>query len=205
MKSTHSTSHSNAPGMLRVDTERRFLSKFKNRDLAPSNVSKITILGFLFIFLIPVSYSFSQPSGMRPPPGKEMRHWRGEPKCQKASELNLSLEQLKGLDIVRQTYLREIQLLRTQLFTKRMELKELFTDPAIKIESIRSKYLEMGEIQSKLEQRSVEYLINVRNLLTQEQLKIWCPEQELSPFQQMMHGLSPIGPIHPKKFPPPEE
>jgi len=27
-------------GMLRVDTERRFLPPFKNRDLAPSNVSR---------------------------------------------------------------------------------------------------------------------------------------------------------------------
>jgi hypothetical protein len=26
--------------MLRIDTERRFLSRFKNRGLAPSNVSK---------------------------------------------------------------------------------------------------------------------------------------------------------------------
>jgi len=40
-KSTHSTPRSEARGMLRVDTERRFLPRFKNRGLAPSNVSKI--------------------------------------------------------------------------------------------------------------------------------------------------------------------
>jgi hypothetical protein len=39
-KSTHSTPRSEARGMLRVDTERRFLPRFKNRCLAPSNVSK---------------------------------------------------------------------------------------------------------------------------------------------------------------------
>ena len=39
MKSTHSTSRAEARGMLRVDTERRFLPRFKNRGLAPSNVS----------------------------------------------------------------------------------------------------------------------------------------------------------------------
>jgi len=39
-KSTHSTPRSEAWGMLRVDTERRFLPRFKNRGLAPSNVSK---------------------------------------------------------------------------------------------------------------------------------------------------------------------
>jgi len=40
IESTHSTPRSEARGMLRVDTERRFLPRFKNRGLAPSNVSK---------------------------------------------------------------------------------------------------------------------------------------------------------------------
>ena len=39
LKSTHSTPRSEARGMLRVDTERRFLPRFENRGLAPSNVS----------------------------------------------------------------------------------------------------------------------------------------------------------------------
>jgi len=39
MKSTHSTPRAEARGMLRVNTERRFLPRFKNRGLAPSNVS----------------------------------------------------------------------------------------------------------------------------------------------------------------------
>jgi hypothetical protein len=39
LESTHSTPRSEARGMLRVDTERRFLPRFKNRGLAPSNVS----------------------------------------------------------------------------------------------------------------------------------------------------------------------
>ena len=48
-KSTHSTPRSEARGMLRVDTERRFLPRFKNRGLAPSNVSKeIWVLGLIY-------------------------------------------------------------------------------------------------------------------------------------------------------------
>jgi hypothetical protein len=39
IKSTHSTPRSEARGMLRVDTERRFLPRFKIVGLAPSNVS----------------------------------------------------------------------------------------------------------------------------------------------------------------------
>jgi len=38
-ESTHSIPRAEARGMRRVNTERRFLLRFKNRDLAPSNVS----------------------------------------------------------------------------------------------------------------------------------------------------------------------
>ena len=46
-KSTHSTPRAEARGMRRVNTERRFLPRFKNRDLAPSNVSSAPWPGFL--------------------------------------------------------------------------------------------------------------------------------------------------------------
>ena len=44
-KSTHSTPRSEARDMLRVDTERRVLPRFKNRGLAPSNVSIFMVVG----------------------------------------------------------------------------------------------------------------------------------------------------------------
>jgi poly-gamma-glutamate capsule biosynthesis protein CapA/YwtB (metallophosphatase superfamily) len=48
-RSTHSTPRSKARGMLRVDTERRFLPEFKNRGLPPSNVSRRTDVITLFM------------------------------------------------------------------------------------------------------------------------------------------------------------
>jgi Spy/CpxP family protein refolding chaperone len=123
-----------------------------------------------------------------------MRKWRGEGPCWRASELNLSQEQRKSLDLIQQTYFREAQLFRLQLFTKNIELRELLTNPTTKIESIREKYYEIIELQSKQEEKAVEYLIKVRSLLTLEQLKNWCPEQEFPTFRQMMHGTGPMGP-----------
>ena len=137
------------------------------------------------------SPSFSQP------PGKGMKKWRGEGPCWRASELNLSQEQRKSLDLVQQTYFREAQLTRAQLFTKRIELRELLTNPTARTESIRVKSLEIIELQSKQEEKAIEYLIKVRNLLTPEQLQNWCPEKEFPFFRQMMHGTDPMGP---KKF-----
>jgi Spy/CpxP family protein refolding chaperone len=134
-----------------------------------------------------------------------MKKWRGEGPCWRASELNLSQEQRKELDLIQQTYFREAQLLRLQLFTKRLELRELLTNPTAKTESIRGKYLEIIELQSKQEEKVVEYLIKVRNLLTPEQLQNWCPEQEFPAFRQMMYGTDPTGSMRPKKTFPPTE
>jgi hypothetical protein len=138
---------------------------------------------------------------MRHGPGMGGRPWRGEGPCWRASDLDLSLDQVKRLDLIHQAYFRETHLPRTELFSKRLELREFLTNPSIKIESIRSKYLEINEIESKLEEKTIEYLIKVRTLLTQEQLKIWCPEQEFPLFQRMIHGPGPMG-IMPLRKPP---
>jgi Spy/CpxP family protein refolding chaperone len=152
--------------------------------------SKILILSFWILLIGITSPSFSQP------PGMGMRKWRGEPTCWRASDLDLSQEQRKSLELIQQAYFREAQLLRAQLFTRRLELRELLTSPAVKIESIRAKNLEIIELQSKEEERSVDYLVKVRNLLTPEQLRKWCPEQEFPAFRHRMYGTGPMGPMH---------
>jgi Spy/CpxP family protein refolding chaperone len=134
-----------------------------------------------------------------------MNKWRGENPCWMASELDLSQEQRNNLDLIQRTYFREAQILRLQLLTKYFELRELLVNPTTAIESIRVKYLEIIELQSKQDEKTVEYLIKVRNLLTPEQLKNWSPEQEFPSFRHRMHGMGLMGPMHRRKaFPPPE-
>src|SRR4030043_819466 len=160
---------------------------------------KIQILIFCSLFILAVSPSFPQP------PEMGMKKWRGENPCWRASELNLSQEQRKSFDLIQLAYFREAQILRLQLLTKNSELRELLADPTTATESIRAKYLEIIELQSKQEEKAAEYLIRVRNLLTPEQLKSWCPEQEFPSFRHMMHGTGPMGPMHQRKaLPPPE-
>ena len=160
---------------------------------------QIRILLFSFLLIFAASPSFSQS------PEMGMRRWRGEGPCWRASDLDLSQEQRKNLELIQQATFREAQLLRAQLFTRRLELRELLISPTTKTESIRAKNLEIIDLQSKHEEKSVEYLIKVRNLLAPEQLQKWCPEQEFPAFRQMMYGSGPMGPMHPRKtFPPPE-
>jgi Spy/CpxP family protein refolding chaperone len=165
---------------------------------------RTTLLIFWIFFILPVPFSFSQSSGMGHNPGMGMRHWKEEARCWRASELDLSTEQMRGLDLIQETYFQEVRLLRAQLFLKRLELREFLTNPTVKIESVRAKYWETTELKSKLEEKAIEYLIKLRNLLTQEQLKRWCPEKEFSLLREMMHGVGPMGPMSPKTLPPEE-
>jgi Spy/CpxP family protein refolding chaperone len=159
------------------------------------------LLSFFSLILLS-SPAFSQPPGMKMGPRMEMRHWREEIRGYKASELNLSPKQAKELDIIQQAHFRETQVLRAQLLSKRLELREFLTNPTIKIESIRSKYSEINEIQTRFEEKAVEYLIKVRNLLTPEQLKSWSPEEEFPFFRRTMRGFEPFGSMHPRRSPP---
>ncbi len=148
------------------------------------------VLVFLFLFI--TSSALSQP-------GMGMRRWRGEDQCSRALEFNLSPEQKKNLELLQRIYFREAQLLRLQIFTKRIELRELLTNSAVKIEVIRSKNSEIKELQSKQEEMAIEYLIRVRNLLPPDQLKTWCPDQEFPYVRPTMPGRRPMDPIPPSE------
>ena len=170
-------------------------------------MKSLTFLFVSFILtLLMISPAFPQPPGMRHGPGMGMRPWKGEDRCPGAWELDLSSEQMKNLSSFQQTYDRETQLLRNELFSKRLELRESLTDPNARIESIRSKFLELNVLESKLEDKMIEYLIKVKGLLTQEQLNLWCPERDFPLFWKRIHGPAPMEPpiprkIHPQKGP----
>ena len=142
--------------------------------------------------------AYAQPPGMKPGHGMGRRPGRGEQQCWTASELNLSPEQARTLDLLGQTYFQEAKRYRIELFSKRLEIKEYLTNPAVKAEVIQAKNGEIIELQSKMEEKTVEYLLKVRTLLTPEQLKIWCPEQESPMLHRMMERPFP------RPSPPPE-
>jgi Spy/CpxP family protein refolding chaperone len=169
------------------------------------NKKRNLVLPVLMIVLgFSITPSFSQHSGTGRYPGAGGKFWRGETSCWAASELSLSQDQAKGLDSLQQTFLRELQLLRVQLFSKRLELRELLTNPSTKIEVIRAKSSEIQEFQTRVEEKSIDYLIKVRGLLTPEQLKNWCPEFDLPSPRRMMQGSDTTGPFPPRRSPSPE-
>jgi len=175
-------------------------SRRKATELKNKNEWKVASWA-LALLLFCVTPSFSQPPVKGPFNGAGMRFWKGDPNCRATSELNLSQDQAKGFDSLQQAFIREVQLLRIQLFSKRLELRELLTNPGTKVEAIRVKAAEIQEIQARLEEKSIDYLIRIRALLTQEQLKGWCPESDLPGFRRMMQGHDAPGPF-PRRRPP---
>jgi len=161
--------------------------------------SLISLLFLSLLFSPSLSVSQPSPPGMEHPPGMGMMHRRGEPPCFRASDLDLSPDQTKELELLQQSFYRDTQLLRTELLSKFFELKESLTNPISKIESIQTKNSEIILLQSKLEEKTIQYLIKVRALLTQEQLKVWCPEQEFFPLRRMMRRPGLMGPMPPRK------
>lgn len=149
--------------------------------------------------------SFPQSTRLKPPYEMGMKGWRGESPCWRVQDLDLSLEQRKGLSLIQQNYLQETQLIQRELFTKLLELRELLINPATKTESLRGKYSEINELRSKQEEKAIEYLIKVRNLLTSDQLLLWCPEREFPSFLQMIHGFGPMQHMPFKRNFPPNE
>jgi hypothetical protein len=167
--------------------------------------ANIILLVFWILVVPPLSFSEAQPTSPKTGPGMGMRQWRGENKCWKASDLNLSPDQVKGLDLINQAYLKETRPLRNELFSKRLELREFLTNPTIKGESIQLKNAEVLALESKIGEREIDYLIRVKSLLTQEQLKNWCPDQEFPFLRGMMQRPEFMGPVSPKKMPPQEK
>lgn len=155
-------------------------------------------LGVFFILLN--SSGFSQSLQERSSFPMRMGHGKREVKCWRVLELELPLDKQKELQLIQQTFLKETQLLRAQLFTKRLELREMLTNPAIREEMIRPKYLELAEIQAKLEERTMEYLIKIRSFFTSEQLPFWCPEEEIPFYPPMRERHGPMKPIGPKSL-----
>ncbi len=166
----------------------------KNRGCLP------VVLPMVAVFLL----FTAAPSSPQAPGIRFGLKWRGEARCWKASDLNLSQEQSKGLDALQQAFFRETQAFRAQIFAKRLELRELLTNPSTRIETIRLKFSEILEQQSRIEEKSIDYLVKVRSLLTPEQLKSWCPEFEFPPFRRMTLGPDSAESMPPRRLPPPE-
>lgn len=129
-----------------------------------------TVLGIMLlvaVIAIPVSARgpvWGRDHGVGPGHGYGM----GTEIC-KGFNLNLTAEQSAKIQSLRETHLKEVTPLRTQIFTKKAELKLLWVQNNPDKNKIMSKQKEISDLQYRMKEKSTDYRLEIHKVLTPEQ------------------------------------
>lgn len=93
-------------------------------------------------------------------------------------ELNLSEDQHTAIKRIKANYLNKIIHLRSELAAKQLEFKNLIGDPTATEEAIRTRGREIEAINGQIMREMVGFEIEVRRVLTPEQLRTWCKNMD---------------------------
>jgi len=89
-----------------------------------------------------------------------------------ARQLNLTEEQTVKLQALRESFLRETLVWRDQLVIKRFDLRDLLRDPQSDPNQVLAKQREISDLESKIQERAVLHQLEMRKVLTPEQIKL---------------------------------
>ncbi len=92
-----------------------------------------------------------------------------------ASRLNLTEEQTAKLQDLRDSYLRDTMEWRNELFIKRFDLRDLLNNPKADTNAVLGKQREISELESKIQERAILFQIELRKVLTPEQIQLLPP------------------------------
>jgi Spy/CpxP family protein refolding chaperone len=83
---------------------------------------------------------------------------------------DLAAEQSAQIQTLREAFLKDIEPLQKDLKTKRTELRNHWSDPKTDPAAITAKQKEIWDLQSKLQEKAANLRLEVRKVLTPEQL-----------------------------------
>jgi Spy/CpxP family protein refolding chaperone len=136
---------------------------------------------FLILFLLGILFTaafgqgppgkkgpeFPERKGMMGPRHHSMEDW--------ARQLNLTDDQVVRIQAIRESYLRETLVWRDQLVIKRFDLRDLLRDPKSDPNQVLTKQREVSDLESKIQERAVLHQLEMRKVLTPEQIKFLPP------------------------------
>jgi Spy/CpxP family protein refolding chaperone len=125
-------------------------------------MKRMSTLAFVMIMFFSVALAFAGPGGREMGPGTGMSPYA-------ASNLGLTTEQTEKLQALQEVYLKEITPLQNQLFSKKAELRLLWSDANPSQEKILTKQSEINGLQQQLQEKATQYQLESRNILTPEQ------------------------------------
>ena len=111
-----------------------------------------------------------------------------------AKELNLTPNQLATLQQLRQSFFQETLGWRNDLVIKRFDLQDLLRQPQADVNQVLSKQREVSELESRIQERMVLYQLEMRKVLTPDQIKLLPPDMGSPGFGRhrgMMRGSGP--------------
>jgi len=94
--------------------------------------------------------------------------------CASLESLGLSEGQRNSIKKVESRYWNEIAGRREKMMIKHLELQILIRDPNATAQAIREKSREIGELQGEIRERMIDYQMEIRKILTPEQMRGWC-------------------------------
>lgn len=99
----------------------------------------------------------------------------GPPMMDWASRLNLTEEQTTRLQELRDSYLRDTMVWRNELLIKKYDLRDLLNNPKADTNTVLAKQREISELESKVQERFLLFQIEMRKVLTPEQIQLLPP------------------------------
>lgn len=93
-------------------------------------------------------------------------------------DLNLSEEQTASIRRIKSAYVNRMVQKKTELAGKQIEFKQLVADPNASEEAIRAKGREIESVNGQIIRDMISYEVEIRRILTPEQLQRWCRSLE---------------------------
>jgi Spy/CpxP family protein refolding chaperone len=93
--------------------------------------------------------------------------------------LDLAEEQRAAVQRIEKAYNDQINELHGRLMSKRLELQSVFRNPEADEQTIRARAREVFDLQDECRHMAMDYLVEIRGVLTPEQLRNWYTPADL--------------------------
>lgn len=155
-------------------------------------MAKYFLLFLIFLGIVPPDAPAQGPPGKR---GWDDQGGRGmmmgpqhSPMMDWASQLNLTPDQSAKIRELREAYLRDTLPRRNELIVKRFDLRDLLRNPQSDPQVILDKQKEISDLEAKIQERGLIMQIEMRKVLTPEQIKLLPPHWGGMPGPPWMPG-----------------
>jgi len=95
--------------------------------------------------------------------------------CLYAPNFNMTTEQSGSLSSLQQQFLNETLPIRNEMAAKSLEIRNLMAQPSANAATISVKRQEIFTLQQKIQEKTLAYQTNARNILTPQQLSMLPP------------------------------